>query len=101
MIYLLLTSELPWQRNDAITFLTCLCIWSSCLPYGKVLNNFYESVLERSLRVIKTVNNHAIDIIGQSSHLVAFSSVVTADIIIKSFMCELTLSCLLKFAEIN
>ena len=26
MIYVLLTSELPWQRNDAITFFTCLCI---------------------------------------------------------------------------
>ena len=26
MIYVLLTSELPWQRNDAITFSTCLCI---------------------------------------------------------------------------
>ena len=53
MIYVLLTSESAWQRNDAITFLTCLCIsrnqdlffWKSlkgaraslhCLDYGKV-----------------------------------------------------------------
>ena len=26
MIYVLLTSQLPWQRNDAITFSTCFCI---------------------------------------------------------------------------
>ena len=26
MIYVLLTSEFPWQRNVAITFSTCLCI---------------------------------------------------------------------------
>ena len=26
MIYVLLTAELPWQRNDAIMFVTCLCI---------------------------------------------------------------------------
>ena len=26
MIYVLMTSELPWQRNDTITFFTCLCI---------------------------------------------------------------------------
>ena len=26
MIHLLLTSELPWQRMDAITFFTFLCI---------------------------------------------------------------------------
>ena len=26
MIRILLTSELPWKRNDAITFYTCLCI---------------------------------------------------------------------------
>ena len=26
MIYVLLTSELPWQRNDASIFSTCLCI---------------------------------------------------------------------------
>ena len=25
MIHVLLTSELPWQHNDAITFFTCLC----------------------------------------------------------------------------
>ena len=53
MIYVLLTSESAWQRNDEITFLTCLCIsrnqdlffWKSlegaraslhCLDYGKV-----------------------------------------------------------------
>ena len=26
MIHVLLTSELPWQHNDAITSFTCLCI---------------------------------------------------------------------------
>ena len=26
MIHVLLTSGLPWQHNDAITFFTCLCI---------------------------------------------------------------------------
>ena len=26
VIYVSLTSELPWQRNDAITLFTCLCI---------------------------------------------------------------------------
>ena len=26
MIHVLLTSELRWQHNDAITFFTCLCI---------------------------------------------------------------------------
>ena len=26
MIYVLMTSELPWQRKDTITFFTCLCI---------------------------------------------------------------------------
>ena len=26
MIYVLLKAELPWQRKDAIIFLTCLCI---------------------------------------------------------------------------
>ena len=26
MIHVLLTSELPWKHNDAITFFTCLCI---------------------------------------------------------------------------
>ena len=43
------------------------------------LNSFYDSVLEifwnEVLRVIKTVNNHATDLIGQSR-------AVTADIII-------------------
>ena len=54
VIYVSLTSELPRQRNDAITLFTCLCIsryqdfffqkWLegvftsslSCLDYGKV-----------------------------------------------------------------
>ena len=26
MMHVLLTSALPWQHNDAITFFTCLCI---------------------------------------------------------------------------
>lgn len=26
IICVLLTSQLPWQRNDVVTFLTCLCI---------------------------------------------------------------------------
>ena len=29
MIHVLLTSELPWQHNDAIAFFTCLCILGS------------------------------------------------------------------------
>ena len=61
MIYVLMTSELPWQRKDTITFFTCLCISVS-------LNKLYDSILEifwdDVLRVIKTVNKHAIDIIG-------------------------------------
>ena len=52
MIHVLLTSELPWQHNDAIELFTCTCIsWFKgffqkslkgactslrCLGYGKV-----------------------------------------------------------------
>ena len=74
MIYVLLTAELPWQRNDAIMFVTCLCIsWnqdfffleiaegSSCLPslprLWQSFNNFYESVLEIFWNEVLRVTN--------------------------------------------
>ena len=56
MIWVLLQSESPWQRNDAITFFIYLCVslyqefffkkslkgdctCHNCLNYGKVLTN--------------------------------------------------------------
>ena len=38
MIHVLLTSELPWQHNDAITFFTCLCI-------SRFLGDFFRNRL--------------------------------------------------------
>ena len=95
MIHVLLTSELPWQQNGAITF-SCLsisrfykvfflfvllcffffqksllgaCTYLGCLGWWQSLNKFYKSVLEifwnKVSRVIKTVNKHAIDIISE------------------------------------
>ena len=52
MNHVLLTSDLPWQHNDAITFFTCLCI-----------SRGIRSFIQKSLKGKKTVNKHAMDII--------------------------------------
>ena len=91
VIHVSLTSALPWQHNDSITFLTCLCTSQyqefffqkllngactslSCLDYGKVRTNSKRAFLnyfEIILRVIKTVNNMQstwITHLNQTSH---------------------------------
>ena len=81
MIHVLLTSELPWKRDDATLF-TCLCISRyqeftffqkslkgactsfSCLDYDKVWANSmraFSKYFNKVLRVRKTLNEHAID----------------------------------------
>ena len=78
--HLWLTSELPWQRNGAITSFTCFWISRYQEFFRKLLkgactslrfpqlwqslNDFYDSVLEifwnEFLKALKTVSNHAI-----------------------------------------
>ena len=53
MNHVLLTSDLPWQHNDAITFFTCLYI-----------SRGTRSFIKKSLKGKKTVNKHAMDIIS-------------------------------------
>ena len=80
-----MTSELPWQRNDVITFFTWFVFLGTmrfffftnrlrglvpplAASFMATFERFFQSVLEmfwkKVLRVRKTVNKHAIDIIG-------------------------------------
>ena len=55
MIHVLLTSELPWQRNDAIKFFTCLSIpW-----YQEILsrNRLRELVLPLVASIMANLTN--------------------------------------------
>ena len=53
MNHVLLTSDLPWQHNDAITFFTCLCI-----------SRDTWSFIQKSLKGKKILNKHTMDIIS-------------------------------------
>ena len=53
MNHVLLTSDLPWKHNEAITFFTCLCI-----------SRDTRSFIQKSLKGKKTMNKHAMDIIS-------------------------------------
>ena len=75
MIHVLLTSELPWKRDDATLF-TCLCIsryhefffFENRLLVALIMTKFeqilwerFRNILNKVLRVRKTLNEHAID----------------------------------------
>ena len=78
-------SELPWQRNDVITFLTCFVFLgtmrfffstnrlrglvpplasSFMATFERFFSERFGNILKKVLRLRKTVNNYAIDIIG-------------------------------------
>ena len=74
MIWVLLQSESPWQRNDAITFFICLCFslyqvffnkslkdvctCHKCFYYGKVWTISLRVFGNEVLRIIKTLKPH-------------------------------------------
>ena len=78
-----LTSELLWQRNDAITFFTCLCISrhreirnrlkelvpplvaSIMAQFEQIQRKRFRNILKQSFKGHKNREKHSINIIGQ------------------------------------
>ena len=60
MIYVLLTAELPWQRNDAIMFVTCLCIsWNQDFFFWKSLKGARASLHYLDYGKVSTISMRA------------------------------------------
>ena len=75
MIHVLLTSALPWQRNDAIKFFTCLSI-SWCLArYQEIFsrNRLRELVLPLVASIMANLTNYMRRFFKFHTHVYNFS----------------------------